>query len=648
MLTNAINAQDSSDDVEHIEISEVNTYQSLNYQSINRAEFVNTAQTLTDVLQNVNGIQLNSVTGVGNPVSVSIRGSSSKQVQVYVDGLLINDEQFGGFDLNMVPLEQIESIEVAKNESLGFASTPIGGVIRINTLRESGSGYRLSTKVGSFGYKQATLSLHSQFSKHQVSFNIDALRTDNDYSTIVPQPFTDPNSPNEEKIKNNEFSQYSISLSDEFNLGVHEFRLTTQWDDKSKSIPNYQNNNPVNNRKLDSKSQRLGLYYETSFQHNLIKNLISGVNWLKREELFYDSPHVNKNDLFLYENQSLGAFSRLPISINQLLITPHINFSHYRFGSETLRGTVVKCGGIGACDIKAERNSLELGGRIEWTSTDGELSLYSAVTSSHNKDKNMPRRADEQGRVESSEQYSSGEFGSNFRFNNYLFNASFSRGLRMPSMYELFGDRGQMKGNDELTPELSNTISLNTKWSNANSNVNLSLYHRNLSNSIVPIFSSEGVGSFRNVSSAEVVGVELDSSWTFSPQFTAMAKLSLIDSEIESDLVAFDGNKLPGTYGKQFSTSLIWRAAADLNFRFDAFTNRDMHFNRPNLSDNSTSGFGNGNPADSNTFDFSANYRFKKVNLSLLAKNVFSDKYKDLANRPSEGRNIFLKLSYRD
>ena len=140
-----------NEDIEVIEVVNDQSFNSPNYQVLQRESFVHSSQTLADILQSVNGIQIRQISGIGNPVSVSIRGSNSKQVQLYIDGQLINDSQFGGFDLNQIPTEQIESIEISKNQAIGTGSTPIGGVIRINTYNPTQDAAKLTLATGSFG-----------------------------------------------------------------------------------------------------------------------------------------------------------------------------------------------------------------------------------------------------------------------------------------------------------------------------------------------------------------------------------------------------------------------------------------------------------------------------------------------------------------
>ncbi|MBN64178.1 MAG: hypothetical protein CME20_22695 [Gemmatimonadetes bacterium] len=46
---------------------------------------------LADTLRDQTGVQIRQSGGLGSNSAVSIRGSSSKQVQVYLDGMLLND-----------------------------------------------------------------------------------------------------------------------------------------------------------------------------------------------------------------------------------------------------------------------------------------------------------------------------------------------------------------------------------------------------------------------------------------------------------------------------------------------------------------------------------------------------------------------------
>ena len=67
---------------------------------------------MADALQQVAGVAVTDNGPVGSVQSVSIRGSTSAQVLVLVDGVRLNDSRQGAADLSQIPVENIERIEV--------------------------------------------------------------------------------------------------------------------------------------------------------------------------------------------------------------------------------------------------------------------------------------------------------------------------------------------------------------------------------------------------------------------------------------------------------------------------------------------------------------------------------------------------------
>ncbi len=93
----------------------------------------------------------------GNPGSVrtpSLRGASSGQVLVIVDGVRRNDARSGGVDLADIPAESIERIEVLKGGASSlYGADAVGGVIVITTKR--GGDPRLAVTAENKAYPAA-------------------------------------------------------------------------------------------------------------------------------------------------------------------------------------------------------------------------------------------------------------------------------------------------------------------------------------------------------------------------------------------------------------------------------------------------------------------------------------------------------------
>ena len=93
------------------------------------------AKTLSEVIDNVSGVFVQKSGTVGGTHQVSIRGSSPKHVLILLDGQKINPSGSGVADLNTIPLEMVEKIEVIKGgQSAIYGADALGGIINIITL----------------------------------------------------------------------------------------------------------------------------------------------------------------------------------------------------------------------------------------------------------------------------------------------------------------------------------------------------------------------------------------------------------------------------------------------------------------------------------------------------------------------------------
>ena len=91
--------------------------------------------TLSEVIESVSGVFVQKSGTVAGVHQVSIRGSSPKHVLILLDGQKINPSGTGVADLNTIPLEMVEKIEILKGgQSAIYGADALGGVINIITL----------------------------------------------------------------------------------------------------------------------------------------------------------------------------------------------------------------------------------------------------------------------------------------------------------------------------------------------------------------------------------------------------------------------------------------------------------------------------------------------------------------------------------
>ncbi len=116
------------------------------------------ALSVADALRVLPELRIKDSGGPGSPTTVSIRGSTSTQVLILLDGVPLNRPDQASVDLSLLPIQNVERIEVLRGPfSAIYGSAALGGVINIVT--RSAPQISLSSRVGSFGLAGNTLSV---------------------------------------------------------------------------------------------------------------------------------------------------------------------------------------------------------------------------------------------------------------------------------------------------------------------------------------------------------------------------------------------------------------------------------------------------------------------------------------------------------
>jgi vitamin B12 transporter len=123
---------------------------------------IDAAQTpdLPTLLQRVAGLELTQPGGTGTVAGVSLRGAETRHTLVLVDGVPINNLNFGLASLENLSLADVERIEIVRgNVSSLYGSAALGGVIQVFT-RTPGTtpAASITVQAGSRGMVQASAS----------------------------------------------------------------------------------------------------------------------------------------------------------------------------------------------------------------------------------------------------------------------------------------------------------------------------------------------------------------------------------------------------------------------------------------------------------------------------------------------------------
>ncbi len=91
------------------------------------------ASTAAEVLQYIPGISVEFEGNIGSRATIRIQGSEVRHVAVYIDGVPLNQLANPATDLNYLPVDGIERIEVYKGAASSAWGSSLGGVINIIT-----------------------------------------------------------------------------------------------------------------------------------------------------------------------------------------------------------------------------------------------------------------------------------------------------------------------------------------------------------------------------------------------------------------------------------------------------------------------------------------------------------------------------------
>jgi vitamin B12 transporter len=139
-------------------------------------------QSVAQVLSEQAGLNLpGALSNAGTVPSIYMRGASSGRTLILIDGAPVGDPSMisNEFDLNLVPLAQIERIEILKGaQSTLYGSDAIGGVINIITKKKAGSFLTAGASAGSYGSKTNQISFNGALSNINYTAGFENQRAD--------------------------------------------------------------------------------------------------------------------------------------------------------------------------------------------------------------------------------------------------------------------------------------------------------------------------------------------------------------------------------------------------------------------------------------------------------------------------------------
>lgn len=186
LLPLVVNADQASDHLESLELQPLIVTSGRHAEPIKQATTATTVFTRKDIerlqvrnvaelLERVPGVSVSRTGGTGSQTGLFMRGTSTAQTLVLVDGQRIAAASSGTSSLEFLSPEQIERVEVVRGaRSALYGSDAIGGVVQIFTRQGSGDGLKPYVRLGVGSNQTFERSLGLSGGNAQTRFNLGA------------------------------------------------------------------------------------------------------------------------------------------------------------------------------------------------------------------------------------------------------------------------------------------------------------------------------------------------------------------------------------------------------------------------------------------------------------------------------------------
>lgn len=604
-ITTHINAQENKSEIEldqvelisspRIEIK--NTDNSISVLTISREEIQkSTATNVSDLLQQIAGIDIRRRGAEGMQADLYIRGGSFDQTLLLIDGIKVEDPQTGHHTMNMtLPLEVIERIEITKG-SAGriYGQNAFTGAINIITKQNIENNLSVELAGGSFDQKRGSLTVQRKLENSDILFNYsrkesEGYRYNTDFKNdefFVKSNF---------KIKNQNIS--AIGAFNERKFGANGFYASPA------AIDQYE----------ETQASIIGL--STTYKKNEL--IIKPKLYWKRNQ-----------DMYVYLRQDPSVYRNLHISD--------------KVGVEVNASTPNSLGnlGIGFDLSKVSLSSNNLGNRNR---TMFNMFIEQQIKFQNDKIDFTPGVAISYfSDVSTRLNYQSNFFNNLFFYPGIDFGYRFNKNLkiysnvgytyRMPTYTDLFYSSPTTLGNENLKLEKALTKEFGLKYLKNNFNLSMSLYQRDASD-IIDYVKNDEADPWQASNIREIItnGFELNMGYKFYLGAFRPQSINIGYSNINDDLLETDF-----TFSRYALNSLKNQITATYMFQVRDFISSTLTFkNSKRLNDESYT-----------VIDFRTSYMYDKFTISVILNNILDAEYSETNLVPMPGFNSLIGIKY--
>ena len=604
-ITSYVNAQENKKEIEldqvelmsspRIEVDKGDN--SISMLTISNEEIKqSTATNVSELLQQVAGIDIRRRGAEGMQADLYIRGGSFDQTLLLIDGIKVEDPQTGHHTMNMtIPLDVIEKIEIIKGSaSRIYGQNAFTGAVNIITKEKIKNDFSIELSNGSFDQKSGGFTIQKELKSSDILFNYsrkesDGYRYNTDYENdefFIKSNF---------KIKDQEIS--TIGAFNERKFGANGFYASPA------AIDQYE----------ETQASLIG--FSTTYRSD---------NLILKPKLYWK----RNQDMYVYLRQDPSVYRNLHIS-NKVGI--EINASASNFLGNLGLGFDLSKVSLESNNLgERKRTMLNMFIEQQVKLNDDKIDFTPGVAITYFSD------------VSTKLNYKNNFFNNLFFYpgmdlgyrldNNLKLYTNIGFTYRIPTYTDLFYSSPTTLGNENLKLEKALTKEIGLKYLKDDFNFNFSLYQRDASDIIDYVRNNESdPWQANNIREINTNGFELNMGYKFYLGSFRMQTINIGYSNIDDELLETDfafsryalnslKNQITGTYTFEINEKI---------YSTVAYKNAERS-----------------NEEKYTVIDFKSSYKLDKFTLSVILNNILDTEYSETNLVPMPGFNSLVQINY--